>query len=165
MSAGSGADGSPSTSGQPAAAPTTSSRVLLPQGDLAAPTMTDGLRDLGYAPDVVTVYRTVAHDLAPEVVEAWRAGAVDAVVLTSGSVAREVARQLGPRDDVAAVAIGDPTARAARAVGLRLDAVADRPTDAALAAALTTVLTAPRVAPAGAGDGPTHGTTPGGDPS
>lgn len=125
--------------------------VLLPQGDLAAPTMADGLRDLGFAPHVVTVYRTVAHDLAPEVVDAWRAGEVDVVVLTSGSVAREIARQLGPRDDVAAVAIGEPTARAARAVGLRLDAVADRPTDEALAAAVTTVLSVPRAASAAPG--------------
>ncbi len=118
--------------------------VLLPQGDLAAPTMHDGLHDLGYVPHVVTVYRTVTHTLAPDVVAAWRAGAVDAVVLTSGSVAREVARQLGPRDDVVGVAIGDPTARAARDVGLRLDAVAERPTDAALAAALVGALAAPR---------------------
>ncbi|QUB98933.1 uroporphyrinogen-III synthase [Cellulosimicrobium cellulans] len=116
--------------------------VLLPQGDLAAPTMHDGLHDLGYVPHVVTVYRTVTHTLAPDVVAAWRAGAVDAVVLTSGSVAREVARQLGPRDDVVGVAIGDPTARAARDVGLRLDAVAERPTDAALAAALVGALAA-----------------------
>ncbi|WP_264029762.1 uroporphyrinogen-III synthase [Cellulosimicrobium sp. SH8] len=115
--------------------------VLLPQGDLAAPTMHDGLHDLGYVPHVVTVYRTVTHPLAPEIVAAWRAGEVDAVVLTSGSVAREVARQLGPRDDVAGVAIGDPTARAARAVGLRLDVVAERPTDAALAAAVSAALT------------------------
>ncbi|QJW34904.1 uroporphyrinogen-III synthase [Cellulosimicrobium protaetiae] len=114
--------------------------VLLPQGDLAAPTMHDGLHDLGYVPHVVTVYRTVTHTLDPEVVAAWRAGDVDAVVLTSGSVAREIAEQLGSRDDVAGVAIGDPTARAARDVGLRLDAVAERPTDSALAAALTTVL-------------------------
>ncbi|MFD6031092.1 uroporphyrinogen-III synthase [Cellulosimicrobium funkei] len=116
--------------------------VLLPQGDLAAPTMHDGLHDLGYVPHVVTVYRTVTHALAPDVVAAWRAGAVDAVVLTSGSVAREVARQLGPCDDVVGVAIGDPTARAARDVGLRLDAVAERPTDAALAAALVGALAA-----------------------
>ncbi len=116
--------------------------VLLPQGDLAAPTMHDGLHDLGYVPHVVTVYRTVTHTLAPDVVAAWRAGAVDAVVLTSGSVAREVARQLGPRDDVVGVAIGDPTARAARDVGLRLDTVAEHPTDAALAAALVGALAA-----------------------
>ncbi|WP_454041979.1 uroporphyrinogen-III synthase [Cellulosimicrobium sp. Marseille-Q8652] len=140
--------------------------VLLPQGDLAAPTAADGLRDLGHDPHVVTVYRTVAHDLAPDVVAAWHAGEVDAVVLTSGSVAREVARQLGPRDDVAAVAIGEPTARAARAVGLRLDAVADRPTDEALATALTTVLAgshaAVTAAPAPGTTGRPHDT---GDPS
>ncbi|MFD4990969.1 uroporphyrinogen-III synthase [Cellulosimicrobium cellulans] len=142
--------------------------VLLPQGDLAAPTMHDGLHDLGYVPHVVTVYRTVTHALAPDVVVAWRSGEVDAVVLTSGSVAREVARQLGPRDDVAGVAIGDPTARAARDVGLRLDAVAERPTDAALARALTTVLTtlpphAPAAPPTGATDA--TGTHDEGDPS
>lgn len=158
--------------------------VLLPQGDLAAPTMHDGLHDLGYVPHVVTVYRTVTHTLAPDVVAAWRAGAVDAVVLTSGSVAREIARQLGPRDDVVGVAIGDPTARAARDVGLRLDAVADRPTDAALAAALTDALAATRTAtnavtasaartaapPDGPAAPPAAGTTPAdptpeGDPS
>ncbi|MFF2268454.1 uroporphyrinogen-III synthase [Cellulosimicrobium cellulans] len=139
--------------------------VLLPQGDLAAPTMHDGLHDLGYVPHVVTVYRTVTHALAPEVVAAWRAGEVDAVVLTSGSVAREVARQLGPRDDVAGVAIGDPTARAARAVGLGLDAVAERPTDPALAAALTTVLSGDPAAPQAAD--PTDAVDPPdeGDPS
>lgn len=150
--------------------------VLLPQGDLAAPTMHDGLHDLGYVPHVVTVYRTVTHALAPEVVAAWRAGAVDAVVLTSGSVAREVARQLGPRDDVVGVAIGDPTARAARDVGLRLDVVAERPTDAALAAALRDALTATGsaarttalpddpAAPPAAGTTPAD-PTPEGDPS
>ncbi|MGW6265252.1 uroporphyrinogen-III synthase [Cellulosimicrobium funkei] len=133
-----------STSGNQASTSRGRGVVLLPQGDLAAPTMHDGLHDLGYVPHVVTVYRTVTHTLAPDVVAAWRAGAVDAVVLTSGSVAREVARQLGPRDDVVGVAIGDPTARAARDVGLRLDAVAERPTDAALAAALVGALAAPR---------------------
>jgi len=135
------ADGIPSTPGRPAAGADPTGLVLLPQGDLAAPTMHDGLHDLGYVPHVVTAYRTVTHALAPEVVAAWRGGEVDAVVLTSGSVAREVARQLGPRDDVAGVAIGDPTARAAREVGLRLDVVADRPTDAALATAVRTALT------------------------
>jgi len=140
---------------------TAAGTVLLPQGDLAAPTMQDGLRALGRAPHVVTVYRTVTHVLDPGVVAAWRAGEVDAVVLTSGSVAREVARQLGPRDDVAGVAIGDPTARAARAVGLRLDAVAERPTDDALAAALTTVLSDAPAPPRATGADVSEG----GDPS
>nr|WP_277818603.1 uroporphyrinogen-III synthase [Cellulosimicrobium arenosum] len=142
------------------AGPGAAARVLVPQGDLAARTMADGLRGLGFEPCVVTVYRTVAHDLSADVVAAWRAGEVDAVVLTSGSVAREIARQLGPRDDVAAVAIGEPTARAARTVGLRLDAVAQRPTDDALAAALGTVLSATAPVRVGPGSDPTGSADP-----
>lgn len=117
-----------------------SARVLLPQGDLAGPTLADGLRRLGYEAEVVTAYRTVGHDLPEDLRRAWHAGGVDAVVLTSGSVAREIARQLGPRDDVAGIAIGEPTAEAARIVGLRLDAVADAATDDALAEAVALAL-------------------------
>ncbi len=113
-------------------------RVLLPLGDLASPTLTDGLTALGWSPDVVTVYRTVHRDLPPDVVERGRAGGFDVVVVTSGSVAREVARQLGTRAPV--VAIGQPSAEAAREAGLRVAAVAERPTDDALAAAVTAVL-------------------------
>ncbi|MFF2620949.1 uroporphyrinogen-III synthase [Oerskovia jenensis] len=114
-------------------------RVLVPQGDLAKPTMADGLRARGWAPHVVTAYRTVSHPLSPEVVDAWRAGEVDVVVLTSGSVAREVAAQLGADPRVAGVAIGEPTAEAAHAVGLRIDAVAEKATDDALAEAVLRV--------------------------
>ena len=114
-------------------------RVLVPQGDLARPTMSQGLRDRGWDAVVVTAYRTVAHALSPEVVAAWRAGDVDVVVLTSGSVAREVAAQLGADPRVAGVAIGEPTAEAALAVGLRVDAVAAQATDEALATAVLAV--------------------------
>ncbi|MNW54033.1 Uroporphyrinogen-III synthase HemD [compost metagenome] len=61
------------------------------------------------------------------------------VVLTSGSVAREVAAQLGVDPRVAGVAIGEPTAEAAHAVGLRIDAVAEKATDEALAGAVLRV--------------------------
>ncbi|MFD6165033.1 uroporphyrinogen-III synthase [Oerskovia sp. NPDC060287] len=122
-------------------------RVLVPQGDLAKPTMADGLRERAWDVQVVTAYRTVSHALSPEVVEAWRAGAVDVVVLTSGSVAREVAAQLGADPRVAGVAIGEPTAEAAHAVGLRVDAVADRATDEALAAAVLRVAADPSARP------------------
>ncbi|TGJ95669.1 uroporphyrinogen-III synthase, partial [Actinotalea fermentans ATCC 43279 = JCM 9966 = DSM 3133] len=106
--------------------------VLVPQGDLAKPTMADGLRARGWDPHVVTAYRTVSHTLSPEVVDAWRTGEVDVVVLTSGSVAREVATQLGADPRVAGVAIGEPTAEAAHAVGLRIDEVATQATDDSL---------------------------------
>jgi uroporphyrinogen-III synthase len=107
-------------------------RVLLPLGDLARPTLRDGLADLGWSPDVVTAYRTVRSDLPADVARRR----YDVVVVTSGSVAREIAAQHGAASPV--VAIGRPSAEAARAAGLTVAAVADHPTDAALAAAVTT---------------------------
>ncbi|MFJ4109760.1 uroporphyrinogen-III synthase [Oerskovia enterophila] len=129
----------PRATSDDSSASTSSRRVLVPQGDLAKPTMAEGLRERGWDVHVVTAYRTVSHALSPEVVEAWRAGAVDVVVLTSGSVAREVAAQLGVDPRVAGVAIGEPTAEAAHAVGLRIDAVAEKATDEALAGAVLRV--------------------------
>ncbi|MEK8227059.1 uroporphyrinogen-III synthase [Oerskovia sp. M15] len=123
----------------PTTGPSTRGARAPPQGDLARPTMADGLRDRGWDAHVVTAYRTVSHALSAEVVAAWRAGAVDVVVLTSGSVAREVAAQLGADPRVAGVAIGEPTAEAAHAVGLRIDAIAGTATDDALAAAVLRV--------------------------
>lgn len=111
-------------------------RVLLPLGDLARPTLETGLRERGFAPVRVTTYRTVSHPAPPEVVSAWRDGRFHAVVLTSGSVAREVAEQLGPREDVSVVAIGEPTRRAASETGQEVAAVARTADDDGLLAAL-----------------------------
>jgi uroporphyrinogen-III synthase len=115
-------------------------RVLLPLGDLAQPTLERGLTAMGARPHVVVAYRTVTHPIDSEVRDAWDAGEVDAVVLTSGSVAREVARQLGPRGNVAGVAIGSPTARAAHEAGLRIAAVATTADDAGLVEAAARAL-------------------------
>ncbi len=110
--------------------------VLLPQSDLASPTLADGLQESGFDVHVVTAYRTVPADFPTVVRDAWATGRINAVVLSAGSAAREVARQLGPRDDVAAVAIGAPTAAVARSVGLHVDAVAKAATADALAQAV-----------------------------
>jgi uroporphyrinogen-III synthase len=131
------ADGDPTAAGLVAAFEDgDGGRVLLPLGDLASATLPDGLAVKGWRPDVVTAYRTVRRDLPPDVVA--RAAAFDLVVVTSGSVAREVARQLGT--DTAVVAIGRPSADAAREAGLTVTAVADRPTDDGLAAAVGAAL-------------------------
>ncbi|SDR81182.1 uroporphyrinogen-III synthase [Paraoerskovia marina] len=128
--------------------------VLLPLGDLATPTAAVGLRERGFDPHVVTVYRTVAHPVSREAAEAWQAGDVDVVVLTSGSVAREVASQLGPHACVAGVTIGEPTARAARDVHVRVDEVAASADDDGLEAAVLDVIAARLAA-----DTPEHGDT------
>lgn len=129
-------------------------RVLLPLGDLARPTLETGLRERGYAPLRVTTYRTVSHPAPPEVVADWRDGRFDAVVLTSGSVAREVAEQLGPRDDVQAIAIGEPTRRAAVETGQAVAAVASTADDDGLLAALVAARHGSPVARPGAPAGP-----------
>ncbi|MGC5165739.1 uroporphyrinogen-III synthase [Luteimicrobium sp. DT211] len=116
-------------------------RVLLPLGDLAQPTLERGLTAMGARPHVVTAYRTVTHLIDGATRDAWADGDVDAVVLTSGSVAREVATQLGPRDGVVGVAIGPPTARAAEEAGLHVAAVATTADDAGLADATVRALT------------------------
>ncbi|MEU4360738.1 uroporphyrinogen-III synthase [Promicromonospora sp. NPDC023987] len=110
----------------------TAPRVLLPLGDLASDTLRAGLVAKGWAADVVTAYRTVTRELPPELRRPY-----DVVVVTSGSVARQVAQQLGPQR---VVAIGEPSARVAGDVGHTVLAVADEPTDESLADAVTAAL-------------------------
>lgn len=107
-------------------------RVLLPLGDLASDTLRAGLVAKGWAADVVTAYRTVTRDLPAELRRPY-----DLVVVTSGSVARQVAVQLGPQR---VVAIGEPSARVADDVGHTVLTVAAEPTDEALADAVTEAL-------------------------
>ncbi|MEV0949983.1 uroporphyrinogen-III synthase [Promicromonospora sp. NPDC050249] len=107
-------------------------RVLLPLGNLASDTMRAGLEAKGWTVDVVTVYRTVTRELPPELRRPY-----DVVVVASGSAARQVAAQLGPQR---VVAIGEPSARAAGAVGHTVLATAAEPTDEALAVAVAEAL-------------------------
>ncbi|GAB2463312.1 uroporphyrinogen-III synthase [Xylanimonas ulmi] len=138
-----GPDSAPPVSHEPARqAATPDRRVLLPLGDLARTTLADGLRARGWDVRGVVAYRTVPAALPHDVVAAARARRLDAAVVAAGSAARELARQLGG-DAPPVVAIGRPSADAARAAGLRVAAVAAAPTDAALAAAVVTALAAP----------------------
>lgn len=84
-------------------------RSLVLRSDLAAAVVSDELEAHGYAVDVCIGYRTVGIDLPPETVSALRSGAVDVVLLTSLSVARELRRQvgvLGPQTLVASIGPG-----------------------------------------------------------
>ncbi|MEN1973768.1 MULTISPECIES: uroporphyrinogen-III synthase [unclassified Cellulomonas] len=113
-------------------------RVLLPLGDLAAPTLADGLAARGWPVDVVTTYRTVPGPAPePPVRDAWATGGVDAVLLTSGSTARNLLTMLGaPPAGTLVCCIGESTAAEARRVGLSVAAVAGHQTPGDLVAAL-----------------------------
>ncbi|OII25026.1 hypothetical protein BIV01_11705 [Curtobacterium sp. MCBA15_013] len=103
------------------ALPDTSGTVLFPRSDLAAPTVVDTLRARGIDVDDVVAYRTVGTGDEPVVLDSPPA----AVLVTSGSIAREIAWRMTPLDPRTVVAcIGPGTAAEARAAGLTVHAVA-----------------------------------------
>ncbi|WP_334172724.1 uroporphyrinogen-III synthase [Sinomonas sp.] len=133
-------------------------RVLLPQSDLAAPTLAEGLEARGWAVDTVTAYRTVDYPadpqrrltaelavgaepavavvLTPDEARAQLAeGTLDAVVAASPSAARRIHATLRPLEGTRLVAIGQPTAEELRSLGVVVAATAERPTPEGIVAA------------------------------
>lgn len=101
-------------------------RVLIPQSDIAEPTLVRGLDQLGYQAEFVAAYRTVGVAVDPQIKADVASGAIRALLVTSGSVARQVAEQLAPLpEEVVVACIGPRTALDARAAGLRVDVIAE----------------------------------------
>lgn len=109
-------------------------RVLLPQSEIAEPSLVDELRARGAVVDAVTAYRTVALEPGPE--EAATLRAADAILLASGSAARALAAAVVPRKETLLVCIGPATAEAARSAGLRVGLVAEEATGEGMIQAL-----------------------------
>ncbi len=104
-----------------AAFPDVVGNVLVARSDIAAPTVVDGLRARGIDVDDVEAYRTVGTGDEPVRLDT----APDAVLVTSGSVAREIARRMTPLDPRTLVAcIGPGTAAETSAAGLPVHVVA-----------------------------------------
>ena len=84
----------------------------------------------------IAAYRTVGVPVAESVVADVASGRIGAILVSSGSVARQIAAQLAPLPDGTVVAcIGPRTAFDARAAGLTVDVIAeDRSADALVAA-------------------------------
>ena len=114
-------------------------RVLLPRADLAPPTLPEALRAAGAEVYAVTLYRTLpADEGAAEMAERLAAGEVDAVTFASSSAVRNFRAAL-PESDLAGclvACIGPETAKTARALGYRVDAVAEPHTVEGMVAAL-----------------------------
>lgn len=112
-----------------ATTPTTPPTICLPQSQLAAPTLAQGLNRLGWQVDAVAAYTTKSlPQLAPHLKTQWQAGAWDAVVVTAGSSAQALLQLLGPPPEkTAVVSIGQSTSARCRELGLRVDATAARP--------------------------------------
>lgn len=133
--------------------PTAPARVLFARGDLAAATVTDGLRGRGWDVTDVVAYRTVpGGPPSAEVREAWTDGTIRAALLTSASTVRELATHLGPPPtSTLMIGIGPSTAAEAARLGLPIAGVATEQTMLgmvdALTRAVTTVLPAPIPSP------------------
>jgi uroporphyrinogen-III synthase len=112
-------------------------RVLIPQSDIAEPTLVSGLTTLGLDVQFVSAYRTVGVPVSPEIAKDVASGKIGAVLVTSGSVARQIAAQLAPLPETTLVAcIGPRTAYDARAAGLTVDIIAESRSATALVEAL-----------------------------
>lgn len=107
--------------------PSGGASALLPQSEIAARTLADGLSARGLAVDVVTAYRTRGVAIDEGVRDRLWTGTIDAVLLTSGSTARQLKAQCAPiLSTTAIVCIGASTAEAAASAGLHVTAVAER---------------------------------------
>ena len=101
-------------------------RVLMPQADIAEPSLAEELRGQGADVDVVVAYRTVLVE--PPMWGILPLRIADAVVLASGSACRSLAAAGGAGGGAMLVCIGPKTAKVAREVGLKVGLVADETT-------------------------------------
>lgn len=142
-------------------------RVLLPQADIAAPALAEGLESQGAIVQTVTAYATVDYPANParrlnaklsapapaysnpdfiavlqleEAKAQLKAGRLHAVVAASPSAVRRIHAALSPLGDCRLVAIGRSTADEAAAQGLYVASVASEPTPEGLVAAVLEAL-------------------------
>lgn len=112
-------------------------RVLVPQSEIAEPTLVSGLRDRGIHARFVSAYRTVGVAAPAEIVTEIAEGRINGLLVSSGSVARQIAEQFAPLPDCTVVAcIGPRTAFDARAAGLTVHRIAEERSSSALVRAL-----------------------------
>jgi len=112
-------------------------RVLIPQSDIAEPTLVTGLTSLGLNVQFVSAYRTVGVPVSDHVRADVADGRIAAILVSSGSVARQIAQQLAPLPDTTIVAcIGPRTAYDARAAGLAVNVIAETRSAASLVESL-----------------------------
>lgn len=118
-------------------------RILALRSSIAKPVLTAGLRRMGNEVESVVAYRTVGLPVPERIVQQVAEGGLQAILVTSGSVAEQVHAQFGAVPERTIVAcIGPTTAADARRYGLRVDLVAETPGAQALISALVAAATA-----------------------
>ncbi|MGO1385034.1 MAG: uroporphyrinogen-III synthase [Arachnia sp.] len=93
--------------------PAGSGRVVVPGSDLSSTELVDGLLAKGYDAEALPIYTVDAvSSPSPHLASEWRNGDIDAVIVTSGSVARAIDGLLGWPSGIRVLAFGHPTAAA-----------------------------------------------------
>jgi len=113
-------------------------RVLIARAEQARDVLPEGLDGLGYAVDVLAVYRTVPTEPDATDVARVRGGEVDAITFTSSSTVTNFCDAIGPLGATrpSVISIGPITSQTARERGLEVDAEADPHTIDGLVAAV-----------------------------
>jgi uroporphyrinogen-III synthase len=107
--------------------------ILTLRSEIAKPVLTRMLSDAGHRVRSVVAYRTVGVPVTERIAEDVQSGRINAILVTSGSVAEQVHAQfplIPPTTLIAA--IGPRTAKDARRAGLEVDVIADAQTVDAL---------------------------------
>ncbi len=104
-------------------------RILTLRSEIAKPVLTRRLTEAGHDVHSVVAYRTVGVPVADRIAADVRSGRINAILVTSGSVAEQVHLQFPdiPEETVIA-AIGPRTAKDARRAGLDVSVVAEEQT-------------------------------------
>lgn len=108
-------------------------RILALRSEIAKPVLSVMLQDAGHDVDSVVAYRTVGVPVTDRIKRDVENGRINAILITSGSVAEQVREQF-PQipDETLLAAIGPRTAKDADRAGLPITVVADRQTVDAL---------------------------------
>jgi uroporphyrinogen-III synthase len=111
--------------------------VLALRSEIAKPVLTRMLIEAGHHVRSVVAYRTVGVPVTEKIAHDVQSGRINAILVTSGSVAEQVQAQFPdiPATTVIA-AIGPRTAKDARRAGLTVDVTADQQTVDSLIAAV-----------------------------
>lgn len=108
-------------------------RILTLRSEIAKPVLTSMLIDAGHQVDSIVAYRTVGVPVTERIHRDVMNGRINAILITSGSVAQQVREQFDEIPDSTLIAaIGPRTANDARKAGLPISVVADRQTVDAL---------------------------------
>lgn len=110
--------------------------VLLPAAENGRPELSEALREHGAQVTKVVAYRSERTEISPGRLAELKTQPPDIVVLASPRTAEAFVEQLGPLP-ARLVAIGPTTAKAIESLGLRVSAIASKPTPEGLLEAAT----------------------------